>query len=46
MWNDKTIVIKLDKIDTTPTDFTKITKECDVSSLKKVGKYIKKEMKR
>ena len=43
IWNDKPIVIKLDKLDTTPTDFTKIAKECDVKSLKRVGKYLKKK---
>lgn len=43
IWNDKPIVIELDKLDTTPTDFKKITKECDVKSLKKVAKYLKKK---
>lgn len=42
IWNDKPIVIELDKLDTTPTDFKKIAKECDVKSLKKVAKYLKK----
>lgn len=43
IWNDKPIVIKLDKLGTTPTDFTKIAKECDVKSLKKVSQYLKKK---
>lgn len=43
IWNDKPIVIELDKLDTTPTDFKKIAKECDVKSLKRVGKYLKKK---
>ena len=37
--------LELDKIDTTPTDFTKIAKECDVNSLERVTEYLKaKEM--
>ena len=35
--------LKLDKIDTTPTDFTKISKECDVESLERVTEYLKAE---
>lgn len=43
IWNDKPIIIELDKLDTTPTDFKKISKKCDINSLKRVGKYLKKK---
>lgn len=44
IWGNKmTVVLKLDKLDTTPTNCTKLTKECDVGSLKRISKYLKKK---
>lgn len=44
-WNDKPIVIKLDKLDTTPTDFTKFAESVDVKSLERVGEYLQAKAK-
>ena len=40
IWNDKPIEIELDKLDTTPTDFTKIARDCDVKSLDRVSEVL------
>lgn len=40
IWNDKPIEIELDKLDTTPADYTKIARECDVKSLDRVSEML------
>lgn len=40
IWNDKPIEIELDELDTTPTDFTKIARDCDVKSLDRVSEVL------
>ena len=37
IWNDKPIEIELDELDTTPTDFSKFCKECDIKSLERIS---------